>query len=316
MTRRHTKEQDSVFLIAQLFGLLILAGLICPPLRAAIYGSGTVIVSLSLIAVVVIFGFLLFRLPARSKRAGGIQPVSATRAAQTVTSFTEQLRTIAKAPNQIQPASSASTESEAKNFGDEQTTPLAVSLAEQLRSIDWFQFEKIVAALYEKQGYEVERRGGAQPDGGIDIVIENLGERTGVQCKHWQKLKVSIHHVREFFAALTDAGLEKGVLVTLRGFSREAGDYAAEHGIEIIDKPRLLAMLESGDARFDPEIISLLEDKRKFCPKCGAEMVLRTAAKGRNAGEQFWGCSNYATRRCRGRLPYQPQTSRTDWRTA
>lgn len=31
----------------------------------------------------------------------------------------------------------------------------------------------------------------------------------------------------------------------------------------------------------------------KVCPKCGAVMVLRTAKRGPNAGNQFWGCSNF-----------------------
>ena len=34
------------------------------------------------------------------------------------------------------------------------------------------------------------------------------------------------------------------------------------------------------------------------CPKCGVEMVLRTAKTGNNQGEKFWGCSNYP--QCRG----------------
>jgi len=29
------------------------------------------------------------------------------------------------------------------------------------------------------------------------------------------------------------------------------------------------------------------------CPKCGAELVVRTATKGRNAGNQFYGCSGF-----------------------
>lgn len=29
------------------------------------------------------------------------------------------------------------------------------------------------------------------------------------------------------------------------------------------------------------------------CPKCGSSMVLRTAKRGTNAGNQFWGCSAY-----------------------
>ena len=34
------------------------------------------------------------------------------------------------------------------------------------------------------------------------------------------------------------------------------------------------------------------------CPKCGNEMVLRTAKNGANKGKQFWGCPDYP--RCRG----------------
>ena len=29
------------------------------------------------------------------------------------------------------------------------------------------------------------------------------------------------------------------------------------------------------------------------CPRCDSEMVLRTARKGKNVGQQFWGCSRY-----------------------
>jgi restriction system protein len=29
------------------------------------------------------------------------------------------------------------------------------------------------------------------------------------------------------------------------------------------------------------------------CPKCGSELVLRTAKKGQNAGKQFYGCSGF-----------------------
>jgi len=41
-----------------------------------------------------------------------------------------------------------------------------------------------------------------------------------------------------------------------------------------------------------------LESESPSCPKCGAEMVLRTARKGQNAGSQFWGCSDFP--KCRG----------------
>lgn len=38
------------------------------------------------------------------------------------------------------------------------------------------------------------------------------------------------------------------------------------------------------------------------CPKCGSEMVLRTAKRGDNQGGKFWGCSKYP--QCRGILEF------------
>ena len=32
---------------------------------------------------------------------------------------------------------------------------------------------------------------------------------------------------------------------------------------------------------------------KKICPRCGSELVLRTAKRGAHAGEQFYGCSSF-----------------------
>jgi hypothetical protein len=37
------------------------------------------------------------------------------------------------------------------------------------------------------------------------------------------------------------------------------------------------------------------------CPKCGSDMVLRTAKRGKNAGDKFWGCTSFPS--CRGVVP-------------
>ena len=39
-------------------------------------------------------------------------------------------------------------------------------------------------------------------------------------------------------------------------------------------------------------------DQIPACPQCGKAMVLRTARSGKNAGKQFWGCSDYPD--CKG----------------
>lgn len=33
-------------------------------------------------------------------------------------------------------------------------------------------------------------------------------------------------------------------------------------------------------------------ENNQFCPRCGGQLVLCTARKGENAGNQFYGCSN------------------------
>jgi hypothetical protein len=43
-------------------------------------------------------------------------------------------------------------------------------------------------------------------------------------------------------------------------------------------------------------------DSSPCCPKCGNEMVLRTAKRGDNQGGKFWGCSKFPE--CRGILAY------------
>ena len=35
------------------------------------------------------------------------------------------------------------------------------------------------------------------------------------------------------------------------------------------------------------------EQGTPLCPKCGVQMVIRTAKKGNQRGEEFWGCRNY-----------------------
>lgn len=183
------------------------------------------------------------------------------------------------------------------------TVPISdtAELIRHLRSIDWFQFEKVVGVVFECLGYHVTRHGGANPDGGVDLLIEMDGQRTAVQCKHWKTWDVGVRTVREFLGTLTDAGLQKGIVITLNGFTREARQLAAKHGIEIVNETDLAGMLQAAHVIHNPEILAILKDTTKYCPKCGRKMVLRTALKGPSHGSRFWGCSGYP--RCRYTMP-------------
>lgn len=51
-----------------------------------------------------------------------------------------------------------------------------------------------------------------------------------------------------------------------------------------------------------PPGIQVATPTQPCCPKCGSDMILRTAKSGANQGEKFWGCSKYP--QCRGIVKY------------
>lgn len=280
MGRRRRGEKDWAGLALQVSALLALAGLISPQIRAVILAAGSVVLGALVLILAGLIAFGLYRVFTRAGRSVGEGVASASSV------------DVAEASS---PEAPGTTEDPAAS-----STPL--NFQQELRSIDWFQFEKLVAWMCRKLDYTVTRRGGANPDGGIDLVIEKNGEVKAVQCKHWKSWNVGVKAVREFLGALTDAGIKKGILITICGFTSEARQLAQKHNIEILGEHELAKMLELTDAQHDCEALAILRDPRKFCPKCEREMVLRTAGKGLNAGQQFWGCSAYP--RCRYTMPF------------
>jgi hypothetical protein len=172
-----------------------------------------------------------------------------------------------------------------------------LSLSERVRALDWFQFEKLIAAVYHTKGYTVERLGGANPDGGIDLIIEKASERFVVQCKQWKAWKVGVRQIREFLGTLTDSGIPNGIFITLQGYTDDAKVLADKHNIALLSEVTVVKLLEEVHWQFNAEITSALDDRRKSCPKCESKLVLRTAGRGSKIGSKFWGCSNYP--RCR-----------------
>jgi HJR/Mrr/RecB family endonuclease len=257
--------------VAKLIALIVIGAIFVPPIRQMLLGLGVFVVGAGFLAVVVGLGVVLIR---RSEK----KPLFD---ATPLTTFNTTLPPPATLP--------------------EHKPQTAAALIEQLRSIDWFQFEQLVALVYRKQGYSVSRRGGVNPDGGIDLVIEKTGKRTAIQCKHWKTWNVGVKAVREFLGALTDSGIQRGLFITLGGCTGDAKQLADKHGIEVVDETGLARMLEATHARFDPDAMEILHDTRKLCPKCKREMLLRTASKGRGAGQKFWGCPAYP--RCRFTMP-------------
>lgn len=67
--------------------------------------------------------------------------------------------------------------------------------------------------------------------------------------------------------------------------------------VESDSTPELKPIEEAQETAKPQENKESVENKKpaekKICPRCGSELVLRTAKKGDNAGNQFWGCSAF-----------------------
>ena len=169
-----------------------------------------------------------------------------------------------------------------KPQGASDPAPPGPSLAQQIRDQDWLQFEKAIGAVLLAQGFAVERRGGANADGGIDLVAKNGEDVMAVQCKHWKTWNVNVKTVREFLGAMTHAKIGWGVIVTLNGYTHDAEELAKAHNIELIDETELVALIQAHGIEHAPGLQQALCDKTKYCPKCEAPMVQR---QGYN---EFW----------------------------
>lgn len=180
--------------------------------------------------------------------------------------------------------------------------------ADALEKMTWREFEGLVAEAFRRQGYEVTLRGGDGPDGGVDVELRQGKDKYLVQCKQWKVNKVGVATVRELYGVMTAEKAVGGFVVTSGSFTEEAKQFAEGRSVKLVDARKLRSIVgstKSAPQRAVPvpvppqaEPAPSKEDVAPACPKCGGEMVKRTAKKGANAGGEFWGCSSYPA--CKG----------------
>ncbi len=164
-------------------------------------------------------------------------------------------------------------------------------------AISWREFEMLVGQFFREKGYRVsETAQGA--DGGIDLHLTGSDDKTYlVQCKHWKASKVPVNVVRELYGVMVAENAAGAFVVTSGQFTDEAQTFANGKNIQLVDGRLLVSSIQGREVLQAKPIISSVASAIK-CPVCNSDMVLRTAKKGPNAGNQFYGCVRYPA--CRG----------------
>lgn len=126
-----------------------------------------------------------------------------------------------------------------------------------LRLMPWRDFEKLLAQILERLGYEVELSRGTK-DGGVDVVaIKTLDfgpHRYLLQAKRWSHA-VGVAPVRELLGNHHHYGASKSCLAVTSRFTSEAWHLAETHKweLELKDHDRILDLVKRAAEYTEPQ---------------------------------------------------------------
>jgi restriction system protein len=172
---------------------------------------------------------------------------------------------------------------------------------DSIRDMSWQDFELLVGEAFRRKGFEVKENGGGGADGGIDLVLTKNGKKSIVQCKRWKTFSIGVPLIRELYGVMTSERANDCIFVSSGNFTAEARLFAEDKPIWLIDGSELSKMIAGVQVQpntIKPSSYQQPAATSPECPLCGSAMVKRTARKGANAGNEFWGCSKYPG--CRG----------------
>lgn len=128
---------------------------------------------------------------------------------------------------------------------------------QDIKNLDPYHFEELVAELYRAEGYRV-RRVGQSGDHGVDVeVYTPKGERWIVQCKRYRDT-VGEQTVRELYGVFHHERAQRAILVTSAETTLAAETWARGKPIDLIDGPTLMRWIERVNAGSRPTLLDRL----------------------------------------------------------
>jgi hypothetical protein len=248
MSQRRREDDEWVWSIGRMVALLLAMALFYPPFRQNIPPEG--LIFLGILVFLVLGGSLVSLVRTGASRPHSLQ--------------------LGLPPNGLE--SSFWTKPEAPTYLPQST----YELLRQLREGDASICGRMLGLVYQKLDYRVTRRTAT----GMALVIERGGLCTGLQFTGPNKGKVGVRLVREFRGALTTAELDKGILITFDGYTRQAKKLADSCGIELLEEPDLARLLDATRAGHDTTILAVIPNARRSPAPSAGQMAL-TAAESR-----------------------------------
>lgn len=133
---------------------------------------------------------------------------------------------------------------------------------EDLQKLTGAEFERLIASLFNRDGYKVSFCGGSG-NSGIDMVLEMGGSKDVIRCIRC-KANIGPPVVREFHKSMVQEEAKHGFVVSTASFTHSAKEFADGKPITLIDGHYLLAWLSW--TALTGEHAGAPEDVRDFDP--------------------------------------------------
>jgi HJR/Mrr/RecB family endonuclease len=141
---------------------------------------------------------------------------------------------------------------------------------QELRRLTWQQFEDEMARMFGRFGYAVEQTPYVR-DQGLDAILSKDGHKFLLECKKYGEGGLSGRpDLQKFHSAIITQRASHGLFVTTGAFTKDAVEFAATVGIELIDGSKLVRYM------FDSKRAASEDDKyQSMCRKCGGTVYHR-----------------------------------------
>jgi restriction system protein len=181
---------------------------------------------------------------------------------------------------------------------------LARSGIRDIDAMDGPTFERYLATMFRRLGYDAEVVGSSRGDYGGDLMIRKNGQRTIVQAKRYRDKKVGIKAIQEAHTARAMYDCSDAMVVTNSVFSQQARKTAAATGVQLWGRDELVKhLLKAQDAEPRSESIEVRRDAasapvsptngtsgaRAMCDTCGVEVSEKVQAYCIANAERFGG---------------------------
>lgn len=123
-------------------------------------------------------------------------------------------------------------------------------LLNNLQNVDEYEFEKLIADLWEKRGWNTTRTTGSR-DNGIDVIAEKNApfyQKQLIQAKRWATKKVGSPKIQQYSSLKQQmSDVDTVIVVTTSSFTSQARKTAEQLNVKLIDGETLLSIIEECD---------------------------------------------------------------------